>query len=83
MNITTKQFEKFLYSKGVYFLFEHWQEDRKNIYSKAKYATQEEFLKGAGRYLTSDELMKIKNGESVIIDRDDGTAFFFKFIDNP
>lgn len=72
-----------LYSRGVYWLFEHWQEGGNNIYSKAKYSTQDEFLEGAGKYLTSDEIVKLKKGDSVIIPREDGTKFFFKFVNNP
>lgn len=72
-----------LYSKGVYWLFEHWREDGKNIYSKSKYQNKEDFLNGAGRWLTSDEITELKNGKSITIKRDDGTSFFFKFVNNP
>lgn len=73
--------ELMLYSRGTYFLFEHWREDRKNIYSKEKYQNQEEFLNGKGKLLTSGELIELKKGKSIIIERADGTAFFFKFVD--
>ena len=73
--------ELMLYSRGTYFLFEHWMEDRKNIYSKNKYTTQEDFLNGAGKLLTSSEFIELKKGKSIIIERHDGTAFFFKFVD--
>lgn len=83
MTINSETLINLFYSRGIYFLFEHWQEDRKNIYSKAKYATEEEFMKGAGKILTPDELVKLKNGDSIKIERDDGTALFFKFVNNP
>lgn len=43
-----------LYSKGTYWLFEHWQEDRKNIYGKAKFKDKDQFLEGAGKVLNDE-----------------------------
>lgn len=69
-----------LYSRGCYWLFEHWQENGKNIYSKAKYDTQKEFIKGAGKVLSCEQLDCLKRGESISIKQLDGTTYFFKYV---
>lgn len=83
MNITQEQWDEFLYSKGVYYLFEHWQEDKKNIYSKCKYQSKDDLLKGVGKILNTDQLNIIESGKGLILDQPDGTTFFFKFVNNP
>ena len=76
-----KDIDQFLYSKGKYFLFEHWQEDGKNIYSKAKYSTKDDFLKGAGKLLSESQVEALERGESITLKQEDGTTLFFKYID--
>ncbi|WP_335954058.1 hypothetical protein [Acinetobacter higginsii] len=73
--------DQFLYSKGKYLLFEHWQEDGKNIYSKAKYPIKENFLKGAGKLLSEKQIEDLEAGESITLKQEDGTTLFFKYID--
>lgn len=69
--------KRLLFSVGTYYLFEHWDERNKNIYSKCKYPNREEFLKGAGKLLSVDQLMKVYAGESVVVKQEDGTTLFF------
>lgn len=76
-----ENFEQFLFSKGKYWLFEHWQEDGKNIYSKAKYPNRIEFIKGAGKLLSEKQIGDLECGESITLKQKDGTTLFFKHID--
>lgn len=76
-----ENFEQFLYSNGRYFLFEHWQEDGKNIYSKAKYPNRTEFINGAGKLLSKKQIGDLECGESITLKQEDGTTLFFKYID--
>lgn len=75
--------DSWLYSRGVYWLFEHWKEDGKNIYGKAKFKDKEQFIAGAGKYLSSDQMGILEGGESISIKQRDGTTFFFKFVNLP
>lgn len=75
--------ESWFYSRGVYWLFEHWQEDGKNIYSKAKFKDRDQFIAGAGKHLNSDQMGILECGESILIKQEDGTTFFFKFVNLP
>ncbi|HCQ9970219.1 TPA: hypothetical protein OMQ72_003200 [Acinetobacter baumannii] len=70
-----------LHSQGKYWLFEHWQEDGENIYSKSKYSDKIEFMKGAGKILTDKQIGDLESGESILIKQEDGTTFFFKYVD--
>lgn len=72
-----------LYSKGVYWLFEHWKEDGKNIYSKDKFNDKDQFIKHCGKFLTLEQVEFIEKGNSMSIEQPDGTTFFFKFVNNP
>lgn len=56
-----------LYSRGCYWLFEHWQEDGKNIYGKAKFNDKEQFIAGAGKHLSSNQIETLEKGESISI----------------
>lgn len=67
-----------LYSKGTYWLFENYDENL--VYNKAKYAHQEDFLKGAGRMLNKDQVVALIDGLSIAIPQEDGTTFFFKYV---
>ena len=69
-----------LYSRGCYWLFEHWQEDGKNIYGKAKFNDKEQFIAGAGKCLSSDQIETLEKGESISIKQPDGTTYFFKYV---
>ncbi|MBF7687061.1 hypothetical protein I2F31_02205 [Acinetobacter sp. EC24] len=69
------------YSKGTYYLFEHWQIDKGNIYSKAKYDSKEQFLLGAGKLLNTEQIDQLDQGESIYLEQEDGTTYFFKYID--
>ncbi|HEE6447422.1 TPA: hypothetical protein R7R87_003147 [Acinetobacter baumannii] len=73
--------DQFFYSRGKYWLFEHWQEDGKNIYSKSKYNDKIEFMKGAGKILTDKQISDLESGENILIKQEDGTTFFFKYVD--
>ena len=70
--------ESWLYSKGNYYLVEHWQEDGKNIYGKGKYPDRESFLKGCSKHLTEQHIKDIDDGKNVTIPQEDGTTLFFK-----
>ncbi|QVW53798.1 hypothetical protein TaPaz_17 [Acinetobacter phage TaPaz] len=67
-----------LYSKGTYWLFEHY--DEHIVYNKYKYALKEDFLKGVGRILTEDQVVALIDGLSITIPQKDGTTFFFKYV---
>lgn len=82
MKISQKDWGTFLYSKGVYYLFEHWQEDKKNIYSKYKYETREALISGIGKDLSKEQLDVLDSGKGLILEQPDGTTFFFKFVNN-
>ena len=69
-----------LYSRGCYWLFEHWQEDGKNIYGKAKFNDKEQFIAGAGKHLSSNQIETLEKGESISIKQPDGTTCFFKYV---
>lgn len=75
------KYDWMFYSQGKYWLFEHWQEDGKNIYSKSKYNDKIEFLKGAGKILTDKQIGDLESGENILIKQEDGTTFFFKYVD--
>lgn len=66
------------YSKGKYYLMEHWREDGKNIYSKTKHEIREHFLESYKEYLTEEHIKSIDSGENVLIPQPDGTTLFFK-----
>lgn len=70
--------ESMFYSKGNYYLVEHWQEDGKNIYGKGKYPDIESFLKWCGKHLTEQDIKDIDDGNNVSIKQPDGTTLFFK-----
>lgn len=72
------EFDWMLYSRGTYWLFEHYDEN--SVYNKSKYAHQEDFLKGAGRMLTKDQVVALIDGLSITIPQEDGTTFFFKYV---
>ncbi|HAV3549941.1 TPA: hypothetical protein OUD70_001565 [Acinetobacter baumannii] len=74
-------FDSLLYSRGKYWLFEHWQEDGKNIYRKAKFEEKEQFLVGAGKVLSEEQLVDLESGKSITIKQEDGTTLFFKYVD--
>ncbi|WP_332605463.1 hypothetical protein [Acinetobacter sp. ESBL14] len=76
-----KDFDQFLYSKGKYWLFEHWNECGTNIYSKSKYPTKDDFLKGAGKLLNQSQTEALERKESITLKQEDGTTLFFKYID--
>lgn len=76
-------YDSFLYSRGTYWLFEHWNEDGGNIYSKSKYDSELEFLKGAGKLLSAEQLLRVRNGTAVTINQEDGTKLFFKYVNLP
>lgn len=67
-----------LYSKGTYWLFEHYDDNL--VYSKYKYAHKEDFLNGIGRVLTKDQVVALIDGLSITIPQEDGTTFFFKYV---
>lgn len=68
-----------LYSKGKYWLFEHYDENL--VYNKCKYTYQEDFLKGAGGVLTKDQVVALIDGLCITIQQEDGTTFLFKYVD--
>lgn len=70
--------ESMFYSKGNYYLMEHWREDGRNIYSKAKHPNREHFIKSYKKYLTEQHIKDIDDGKNVTIPQDDGTTLFFK-----
>lgn len=76
----TGDYDWLFYSKGTYWLFEHWQEDGKNIYGKAKYDDKAHFLKGAGKHLNQDQINQLENGKNILLKQPDGTTFFFKYV---
>ncbi|OCY90953.1 hypothetical protein BFR67_08440 [Acinetobacter pittii] len=69
-----------LYSRGKYWLFEHWQEDGKNIYGKAKFKDKDQFLVGAGKVLSEDQLAELESGKSITIKQKDGSTYFFNYV---
>ena len=75
------EYDLMLYSKGKYWLFEHWREDGKNIYGKAKFEDKANFLAGAGKVLSKKQVADLENGECIIIKQEDGSTFFFKYVD--
>lgn len=70
--------ESMFYSKGNYYLMEHWKEDKKNIYSKTKHEIRKHFLESYKEYLTEQDIRDIDNGKNVIKEQEDGTTLFFK-----
>lgn len=73
--------EQFLYSKGKYWLFEHWQEDGKNIYSKAKFNSFNELKRNAEKLLTPSQWKLLEIDKKLSVKKEDGTTLFFKYID--
>ena len=70
--------ESMFYSKGNYYLMEHWRKDGRNIYSKAKHQDRDHFFKSYKDYLTEEHIKAIDNGENVLIKQPNGTTLFFK-----
>lgn len=70
--------ESMFYSKGNYYLMEHWKEDGKNIYSKTKHEVRKYFLESYKEYLTEQDIRDIDDGKNVIKEQEDGTTLFFK-----
>lgn len=75
------EFDWALYSRGKYWLFEHWNEQRKNIYSKAKYNSFNDLKKAFEKTLSVEQLAQIESDKHVVIEQEDGTALFFKYVD--
>ena len=74
-------FDWALYSKGKYWLYEHWNEQRTNIYGKAKYNSFDELKVSFKNILSEDQLTQIESNKQMIIEQKDGTALFFKYVD--
>ena len=75
-------FTKMLYSHGVYWLFEIWNERETNIVAKGKYQTREELKNSIGAELTDEMLDKAETQGQTYIGSD-GLKRFVKFINNP
>lgn len=75
-----KNIDWMLYSNGKYWLYEHWNEAKTNIYGKAKFNSKEEFLKHAGKHLTLEQVESLERGKSLSIPQQDGTTLFFKYV---
>ena len=78
--MNANNFDWALYSKGRYWLYEHWNETNTNIYGKAKFDSKENFLKHAGKHLTTEQIETLEQGQSVSIPQQDGTTLFFKYV---
>ncbi|WP_168416490.1 hypothetical protein [Acinetobacter indicus] len=78
--MSTNNFDLALYSKGKYWLYEHWNEANTNIYGKAKFDSKEDFLKHAGKHLTAEQIETLEQGQSASILQQDGTTLFFKYV---
>lgn len=73
--------DQYLYSRGKYWLLEHWNEARTNIYSKAKCETFEQVINGLDKHLTEDHKAELLEKKRLVVDLADGTALFFKYVD--
>lgn len=80
MTFDIKDIDMLLYSNGKYWLFEHWNEQGTNIYSKAKYSDLPALMKGAGKILSYTQLDALERGEAIRMKQEDGTTLFFKYI---
>ena len=75
-----KNLDWMFYSNGKYWLYEHWNEAKTNIYGKAKFESKEDFLKHAGKHLTAEQIESLEKGKSLSILQKDGTTLFFKYV---
>lgn len=73
--------DSFLYSKGVYWLYEIWNKDNTNILAKGKYKTKDDLIKSIGSELTEDILEKAIEG--CVYVGNDGLKRFVKFVNLP
>lgn len=75
--------DSFLYSRGVYWLFEIWQKDDKNILSKSKYDSFDNIIKCIGDDLDQSSIDSIKSkGHGLYVGKD-GYKRFIKFVNLP
>lgn len=73
--------DSFLYSRGVYWLYEIWNKEETNILAKGKYPTKEDLIKSIGSELTEDILSKAQQGVCYV--GNDGLKRFVKFVNLP